>query len=132
MSATYPVHHITLTVTDVKANTEWFQNLFGAADIVEREFEDFSRTRMTWPQLDDLRIAVMSHKVMDKSSKFSHLNPGLDHLGFECKTPDEVNAWVEKLDSLGYTRGPVEDVQYAVYVTARTPDNIPVEFFFPK
>jgi hypothetical protein len=69
---------------------------------------------------------------MDKSSKFSHLNPGLDHIGFECKTPEEVNDWAAKIDSLGYARGPVEDVQYAVYVTARTPDNIPVEFFFPK
>jgi catechol 2,3-dioxygenase-like lactoylglutathione lyase family enzyme len=132
MSATYPVHHITLSVSDIASSVEWFQNVLGSADIVEREFEDFSRTRMTWPELDDLRIAVMTHKAMDRSSTFSHLQPGLDHLGFECKTPEEVNEWASKLDDLGYTRGPVEDVPYAVYVTARTPDNIPIEFFFPK
>jgi len=112
MSATYPIHHITLTVTDVKASTTWFQALFGPADIVEREFETFTRTRMTWPELDDLRIAVMSHHAMDASATFDHLQPGLDELG--------------------YVHGPVEDVQYAVAVTARTPDNIPVEFFFAK
>ena len=132
MSATYPIHHITLSVTDIKATTEWFQNLFGPADIVERDFDEFSRTRMTWPALDDLWIAVMSHHVMDKTSTFNHLQPGLDHLGFECKSPEEVNEWAAKLDELGYTRGPIEDVQYCVAVTARTPDNIPVQFFFPK
>lgn len=42
MSATYPVHHITLTVTDVKESVEWFQNVFGPADLVERVLEDFS------------------------------------------------------------------------------------------
>jgi glyoxylase I family protein len=69
---------------------------------------------------------------MDPTSSFSHLQPGLDHLGFECKTVDEVSTWAQRIDDLGYVRGPVEDVPYAVYVTARTPDNIPVEFFFPK
>jgi catechol 2,3-dioxygenase-like lactoylglutathione lyase family enzyme len=132
MSATYPVHHITLTVSDVKAATEWFQNVFGPADLVEREYEDFSRTRMTWPALDDLRIAVMSHKAASADAVFSHLQPGLDHLGFECATPEVVQEWADKLDGLGYVRGPVEDVPYAVYVTARTPDGIPIEFFFPK
>ena len=132
MSATYPIHHITLSVNDIKANTEWFQNLFGPADIVEREFENFSRTRMTWPALDDLRIAVMSHNAADKSSTFSHLQPGLDHLGFECASSAEVGEWAAKLNALGCTHGPIEDVQYAVTVTARTPDGIDIEFFFPK
>jgi catechol 2,3-dioxygenase-like lactoylglutathione lyase family enzyme len=132
MSATYPIHHLTLTVTNIADTTTWFQSLLGPADIVEREFEDFSRTRMTWPQLDDLRIAVMTHKTMDLTSRFSHLNPGLDHIGFECATPEEVADWAAKIDALGYERGPVEDVPYAIYVTARTPDDIPVEFFFPK
>jgi len=132
MSATYPIHHITLTVNDIKANTEWFQNVFGPADIVEREFEDFARTRMTWSALDDLRIAVMSPHAADKSSTFNHLQPGLDHLGFECASPEEVGEWAAKLDTLGYTHGPIEDVPYAVTVTARTPDGIAIEFFFPK
>lgn len=132
MSQTYPLHHITLTVNDVKANTEWFQNVFGPADLVEREYETFSRTRMTWPNLDDLRIAVMSHAAGNRDSRFDHLQPGLDHLGFECSSPEVVQEWAAKIDNLGYNRGPVEDVPYAVYVTARTPDGIPVEFFFPK
>jgi hypothetical protein len=45
---------------------------------------------------------------------------------------DALHAWAAKLDELGEVHGPVEDVQYAVAVTARTPDNIPVEFFFAK
>ncbi len=132
MSATYPIHHITLTVTDIQSHVEWFQSVFGPADIVEREFDDFFRTRLTWPDLDDLRIALIQHKAGDPAARFNHLQPGLDHLGFECKTPEEVHAWAEKLDGLGVVHGPIEDVQYGVVLTARTPDNIPIEFFFAK
>ena len=45
---------------------------------------------------------------------------------------DALHAWAAKLDELGEVHGPVKDVQYAVAVTARTPENIPVQFFFAK
>ncbi len=45
---------------------------------------------------------------------------------------DALHAWAAKLDELGEVHGPVEDVQYAVAVTARTPADIPVEFFVAK
>jgi hypothetical protein len=36
------------------------------------------------------------------------------------------------LDDLGFEHGPIEDVPYAWAVTARDPDNIPLEFFCAK
>ncbi len=86
---------------------------------------------MTWPDKDDLRIAMMSHDDAPEGT-FSHLNRGLDHIGFECASAEEVDRWVARLDELGFTHGPAEDVQYAWVVTARDPDNIPVEFFCGK
>jgi catechol 2,3-dioxygenase-like lactoylglutathione lyase family enzyme len=126
-----PIHHITLSVSDVGASVAWYEALFGPADIVEREGDGWKRTRMTWPALDDLRIAVMSHDTAPEG-RFSHLNRGLDHLGFDCTTADQVAAWADKLDTLGFEHGPIEDVPYAWVVTARDPDNIPIEFFCGK
>jgi len=127
----HPIHHITLSVGDVDRSVAWYQAVFGPADIVGREGDGWKRTRMTWPALDDLRIAVMSHDDAPEG-RFSRTNRGLDHLGFDCATAAEVEAWASKLDALGLERGPLEDVQYGWVVTARDPDNIPIEFFCGK
>lgn len=92
---TKPIHHITLTVTDVTTSVAWYQALFGRAELVEREREG----------------GVMSHDAAQEGT-FSHLNRDLDHIGIE--------------------HGPIEDAPYAWTVTARDPDNIPIEFFCAK
>ena len=127
----HPLHHITLSVRDIAASVAWYQALFGPAELVEREGDGWRRIRMTWPALDNLRIGVTAHDSAAEAP-FSHLNRGLDHIGFDCATPDEVVAWAAKLDDLGFEHGPIEDVSYAWAVTARDPDNIPVEFFCAK
>ena len=127
----HPIHHITLSVSDVNQSVAWYQAVFGPADIVEREGDGWKRTRMTWPNLHDLRIAVMSHDDAPTAT-FAHTNRGLDHIGFNCATPEDVQSWISKLDELGFEHGPFEDVQYAWVVTARDPDNIPIEFFCGK
>ena len=127
----HPIHHITLSVSDVDRSIAWYQAVFGTADIVEREGDGWRRTRMTWPTLGDLRIAVMSHDDAPEG-RFTHTNRGLDHLGFDCAGAADVEAWASKLDVLGFEHGPLEDVPYGWVVTARDPDNIPIEFFCGK
>ena len=128
---TKPIHHITLTVTDVTTSVAWYEALFGPSERVEREGEGWRRTRMTWTALNDMRIGVMSHDVAPEGT-FSHLNRGLDHIGIECETEDDLHQWAAKLDDLGVQHGPIEDAPYAWTVTARDPDNIPIEFFCAK
>jgi catechol 2,3-dioxygenase-like lactoylglutathione lyase family enzyme len=127
----HAVHHITLSVSDVDQSVDWYQELFGTADVVSREGTGWRRTRLTWPGRGDLRIALMSHDDAPQTS-FSHHNRGLDHLGFDCRSADEVAQWARRIDELGFVRGPIEDVQYGWVVTARDPDNIPIEFFCGK
>jgi len=128
---THPIHHITLSVSNVDSSVAWYQALFGPAEIVQREGEGWRRTRMTWPERNNFRIGVMSHDDAPVAG-FTHLNRGLDHIGYDCATLDEVTAWAAKLDDLGFEHGPIDDVPYAWAVTARDPDNIPIEFFCAK
>jgi len=107
---TKPIHHITLTVTDVTTSVAWYEALFGPSERVEREGEGWRRTRMTWGAMNDMRIGVMSHDAAPEGV-FSHHNRGLDHIGFDCATVEEVQQWA---------------------TTARDPDNIPIEFFCAK
>ncbi len=88
---------------------------------------------MTTPT--ELAVPAFHHvslSVTDADSGFDHTRVGLDHLGLACPDEARVRAWATRLDDLGFTRGPVEDVYYGWAVTARDPDGIAVEFFASK
>jgi hypothetical protein len=82
---------------------------------------------MAWR--DGLIIGVTQFEGPTPSN--SPICVGLDHLGLACACEDEVRAWAASMDRLGIEHGPVEEAPYGRAVTARDPDNIPVEFFCP-
>jgi catechol 2,3-dioxygenase-like lactoylglutathione lyase family enzyme len=123
-------HHVSLSVTDPERSAVWFQALLGDAAIVNRVGPDWHRVRMQWP--NGLVIGLTCHDSTAPESSFDHTRVGLDHLGLGCPDEASVRAWADRLDTLGFTRGPVEDAPYGWAVTARDPDGIAVEFFAPK
>ena len=124
------VHHLTLTVADVEASAAWYLQLLGPADVVRREAPGWERIRMAWP--NGIVIGVTAHDATPPGERVEHARIGLDHVGLGCATEADVRAWATRLDELGLTRGPVEDVPYGWAVTARDPDGIAIEFFCSK
>ncbi len=125
-----PIHHITLTVNDAEVSAAWYLALLGEATVIHRAGPDWKRIRLNFPT--GLVIGFTQHDAAPKNQTFSHLNVGLDHIGLACETKDEVFEWAAKIDELEFERGPIEDVPYGWVVTARDPDNIPIEFFCAK
>jgi len=124
------LHHITLTVANVKVSAAWYQALLGEAEVVERQSDGWRRIRMAWP--GGFILGVTQYEETTYLAPFTHLIAGLDHVGFQCQSEHEVREWAEKISHLGFNRGPLEEVSYGWAVTARDPDNIPVEFFCPR
>ena len=125
-----PIHHITLTVNNAETSAAWYLSLLGEATVIHRESPGWKRIRLNFPF--GLVIGFTQHDATTQGGKFSHLTVGLDHIGLACESESEVRGWATKLDELGFTHGPVEDAPYAWAVTARDPDNIPIEFFCAK
>ncbi len=121
------VHHLTLTVTDAEASAAWYQALLGPAAAVRREGPDWVRVRLEWPS--GLVIGLTRHERTSDVDRFDHARVGLDHVGLACASEDEVRAWSARLDDLHVAHGPVEEAGYGWAVTARDPDDIPIEFF---
>jgi uncharacterized protein (TIGR00725 family) len=125
-----PVHHLTLSVTDVRRSADWYQDLLGPASVIERTGPDWERIRMQWPS--GLVVGVTAHNSTESGDRFDHRRVGMDHVGLACTDRAEVRRWAERLDAIGAPRGPVEDLPYGWAVTGRDPDDIPVEFFAAK
>lgn len=122
------VHHVTLTVTDVRRSADWYQALLGPAEEVRREGSTWERIRMQWPS--GLVIGVTRHESTGDRS-FDFTAPGLDHLGLGCSSEAEVREWWQKAEELDVPHGPVEEAAYGWAVTLRDPDGIAIEFFCP-
>lgn len=122
--------HITLTVKDKDVSAEWYQHLLGKATVTPRNGDGWSRWRLQWPS--GLVIGLTENGKTADHQRFNEANIGLDHIGIACQSEAEVRAWAIKIDALGYTRGPVEDVSYCWAVTTRDPSGIPLEFFCLK
>jgi len=122
------VHHVTLTVSDVRRSADFYQSLFGPADVADRQGPGWNRLRLLWP--NGLMIGVTRFDA--DADRFDPSRVGLDHVGFGVESADAVYGWVRRMDELGIEHGPVEDVPHAVVVTGRDPDGIPIEFYWPR
>lgn len=127
MSHEHPVHHITLTVTDLDASEAWYHDALGRATAVRRTGNGWERVRLQWS--NGLVIGLTQHHDGDPGDRFDHRRVGLDHIGIRCADQHEVRAKAEELTGLGIAHGGVEEAAYGWAVTARDPDGIAVEFF---
>ena len=123
------VDHVTLTVSDLAASTEWYQRLLGPAQLFPVSGDGWTRTVLIWPGQLMIGLSEYRHRPPGAGGAFDHTRIGLDHLGLHCASESEVHAWAARMDALGVVRGPVEASPYGWAVTSRDPDGIPVEFF---
>jgi catechol 2,3-dioxygenase-like lactoylglutathione lyase family enzyme len=124
------IHHIALSVSDLKQTSEWYLKLFGDAEVFHSEGEGWKRVLLVWA--NGSMISFTKHELSNPSESFSHLRMGLDHIGISCRDEAEIVHWFNKLSELQFKHGPIADASYGWAVTARDPDNIPVEFFCPR
>jgi catechol 2,3-dioxygenase-like lactoylglutathione lyase family enzyme len=124
------LHHATLTVRDPERSADFYQRLFGPAQVVRREGPTWVRLRLLWP--NGLMLGFTRHATTADGDRFDPARPGLDHVGLSCGSADEVHQWAARFDELGRERGPVEETPYAVVVTGRDPDGLPVELYWSR
>jgi len=124
------IHHLTLTVSNIEKSKEWYLKLFGDAEVFNLKSDSWDRILLNWPS--GVMLGLTQYDGALPNESFSHLKVGLDHVSISCKDEAEVIGWINKLEQLGFGHGPLEDMPFGWAVTARDPDDIPIEFFCPK
>lgn len=120
------VHHLTLTVSDIKRSTEFYTSHLGFQVVTEF----------------DHRIALSNGQVLlvltpppdparaIPNDVFNENRIGLDHVSLAVKDKAELEAAALFLDERGVSHGEIKDLGpgFAIYVMAvRDPDNIQLE-----
>jgi catechol 2,3-dioxygenase-like lactoylglutathione lyase family enzyme len=133
------LHHIALTVTDVDASVDWYEQVFGVAYRMDVPHQGGVGKLLT-DDAHSLMIVLHRHDTND-GHDFAESSTGLDHVGFMVPTRADLETWQGHLESNGVSRtpsadkpltqSPIADEPYGAVLVFRDPDNIQLEFFAP-
>jgi catechol 2,3-dioxygenase-like lactoylglutathione lyase family enzyme len=128
--STGAVHHVTLTVSDIRRSTEFYTCFLGFRVVVEFEpriaLSNGSLLLVLTPPPDPAKAIP--------GDRFNENRIGLDHVSFSVGSLAELEETAVFLDENGITHGEIHDLGpgFGIYVMAvRDPDNIQLELTAP-
>lgn len=129
------IHHFSITVTDLDASLAWYERVF-KADRVPMKFPHYEREDTGYGVLlveprSGLAIGLHTNSGND-GGHFDEARTGLDHVGFNVGSREEMEAWTAWLDDLGIEHSGIrtgdQPFEFST-VVFRDPDNIQLELF---
>ena len=129
--ATGAVHHVTLTVSDIKRSTDFYTNLLGFQVAVEFD----PRIALSNGVLLLVLTPPPDPAKAIPNDRFDENRIGLDHISLAVESLSELEAAAALLDEHSVTRGEIKDLGpgFGIHVMAvRDPDNIQLELSAPR
>jgi catechol-2,3-dioxygenase len=121
------ITHVALTVSDLEHSVPWYEQLLGAAPVLDEDTGPFRQ--VVW-SIGSTLIGL--HQFPDgRAEAFDERRVGLDHVAFACASRAELEEWETRLGELGIANGGIVDAGYGSGLSFRDPDNIALEFFAP-
>ena len=127
MPAIRAYHHVSLSVSDLGASTDFYREVLGLEVVAEIEGATFRRNRLRPPD-GALTLTLTAHE--DRSTEgFSERRPGLDHVAFRVDGA-ELASWKERFERLGIDHSGIKESSGgSAMITLRDPDGIQLEVF---
>jgi catechol 2,3-dioxygenase-like lactoylglutathione lyase family enzyme len=120
--------HVTLSVRDHDRSVRWYEAVLGFKPAATETTEQWIRSLCVHPGSGT--ILVLHQNPSCNGKEFDERQPGLDHLALSVPGQAELEAWRQRLDSLGVACTPIADAgRGALAVNFRDPDGIAVELF---
>lgn len=126
--------HVAITVRDLDRSIAWYNELFGAAPVLDEDEESGTYHHAVYALDGGTLFGLHTHRgataTATATASFDETRTGLDHVAFAV-TQGDLEGWVTQLDSLGIAHGGIKHAHYGSGISFRDPDNIALEFFAP-
>jgi glyoxylase I family protein len=133
------LHHIAITVTDLKASIAWYERVFGITCQLEVPHPG-GTGKILADENWELVFALHRHDA-NAGEPFAETRTGLDHVGLRVLSRGDLETWQGHLDEQGVarapaadrplTQSPIEDRPFGSILVFRDPDNVQLELFAP-
>ena len=124
------IHHIALSVKNLKVSLQFYKNIFGFEEIKRFERKDLGG-KAVFLKLDNTQIEIWEFgKQIKNKDDFSNLNIiGIKHIAFEVSSLEKV---YQKLKSKNIKIDkPKIGASGAKYAFLKDPDGLPIELYEP-
>jgi glyoxylase I family protein len=126
------VLYVGLSVRDVRRSSAWYTKRLGSETVRESIYSDGPLSEVLLrEQNTGFLLGLLAHRS-NPGEPFSEFRTGLDHVEFGVASREELQAWVARLDGLAISHSGIKDRPGGALVTFRDPDNIQLEFYWPK
>ena len=133
------IHHLRLTVTDVKRSREFYTQLLGFDIAADSPPEGDPSAEAAYPVLWGGCVMIRGNlllglrPVAPGGDRFDEDRVGLDHLSFNVSSRAELEDALKLFDERGVPHGPIKTLEgFGILVLPfRDPDNIQVELTAP-
>ncbi|MGW1339979.1 VOC family protein [Kribbella sp. NPDC002412] len=115
------IDHLSLTVTDLDRSERFYTEVLGLMPLM-----DFGIARTYIDRPTSFIQSLVKHEA-GTAKPFSELHTGLDHIGLNAASRDELVEWERRFDEYGVTYTPIRDMEFASHLNFRDPDNIALE-----
>jgi catechol 2,3-dioxygenase-like lactoylglutathione lyase family enzyme len=119
------IHHLKLPVSDLSVSRDWYQRILGFE--VEIEFTEDGELRGLAMTDRDRTVRLALRLDSERAAALS----GFDPVALAVPTRNDVEAWVEHLDTAGQRHGGVVTGHHggAVLVGLHDPDGIEIRLY---
>jgi glyoxylase I family protein len=115
---------LSFSVSNLQRSIDWYGRVLGF-EVTSRDAWSGGEGALLRHSDSGLEIGLIRHDE-NSGQPFSEFRCGLDHLEFAVPDRPALDAWVDRLDTLGVDHSGVKKDRI---VTFRDPDNIQFEFF---
>ena len=128
MPNTVGIGHITLTVTDLKTSSEFYNKVFECETALE-DSDEFGKFALSVGP--SMMVGLRLHDSTSEGDTFDPFRVGLDHYGVHVESKDELEKWQSHLDECGASHSGIVESPFGLHLNAKDPDKIAIEFFVP-
>jgi len=129
MPAIQGASHIGLTVRDMKASAEWYQQVFGWQVLRRYGADEAATPRVLLLDPSCFFVMGLCQPENGAGDAFDYRRTGLDHFAFKVADADELERWISHLDELGVAHSPVRELDLGRFVSFEDPDGIQFELW---
>jgi glyoxylase I family protein len=132
MSELLGLHHILLSVTDLRRSADWYQRVFDLTPLKEFPADTQMHGKVVYlhPSTRTM-VGLVAHR-QNQAEPFSEFRTGLDHAAFTVADRAALEGWSSRFESLGVHHSAIAPAIGGDVLVFRDPDNVQLQLWAPN
>jgi glyoxylase I family protein len=126
------LHHLLLSVTDLRRSAEWYERVFGLSPLKTFPADDQMHGKIVYLHSSTRTMFGLVAHRQNQAEPFSEFRTGMDHAAFTVADRAALESWRQHFESLGVPHSPIAAAIGGDVLVFRDPDNVQLQLWAPS